>query len=338
VHPYTSHTGPVPCSVVGEALLLSEGIEELAREILATLGEIVQRERPQSLLLSGGVDTSLLAYAASRYYRPTALTVTSKHSEAPDLRYARMVATTLGLKHEVVELTREEAVSLIRPVVKVTRSFDPMEIRGSIPLYAGLLRARDMGFESIMLGFGGDELFAGYPYMISMDAKTLKEYIEYISRVMDFFSRNLADSVGIRVVEPFRDPRMVSLALKIDPTLKVREVDGKRYGKWILRVCLQGVLPDEVVWRQKENIGTGSGFGDLGSYIASLVSDEEYRALTSRAKGRPRDREQAYYLKVLLEEVGGIPQPRPGEKECPYCGAGVAPERTYCRTCGSYPV
>jgi asparagine synthase (glutamine-hydrolysing) len=186
---------------------LSEGIEGLAREVLDTIGEIVLRERPQSMLLSGGVDTSLLAYAASRYYRPTALTVASKHTEAPDLRYARIVASTLGLKHEVVELTREEAISLIRPVVKATRSFDPMEIRGSVPLYAGLLRARDMGFESIMLGYGGDELFAGYPYMISMDAKTLKEYIEYISRVMDFFSTNLAHSVGIRAVEPFRDPR-----------------------------------------------------------------------------------------------------------------------------------
>ncbi len=299
---------------------------------------MVVEEKAQSILLSGGVDTSLLALAASKHYRPTGLTVVAKDAQSSDLHYAKMVANALGLNHETIEVTTDEAVSFVRPVVKITQSFDPMEVRTSVPVYAGLIKAKEKGFESIMLGYGGDELFAGYPYMINMKHDDVKRYIEYIAPVMSFFSTDLAVSVGIRAVEPFRNPKIVNLALQIDPSFKVREVDGKKYGKWILRLSLRGSVPEDVVWRQKENIGSGSGFADLGMVIGSLVSDAEYSALTSRIKARPRDREQAYYLKVLLEELGGVPAAKLGQKECPFCGGGVSLERTYCRICGAYPV
>ncbi|RLI33083.1 hypothetical protein DRO51_00305 [Candidatus Bathyarchaeota archaeon] len=309
-------------------------LEVFKVEILRALDEVVKSYPAEALLLSGGLDTSIIACLASRHFKPKTLTVCFSGVEAPDLKYAKLVAEQFNLENYVKLFSFKEASEAARQVVRIIGSFDPMEIRNDITIYVGMQWLKEHGFHSVLTGDGADELFAGYSFLFKLTPHEVDEWIRRVSERWFFAAKPIGESFGLKVYQPFTDKRVVELALNIPAEYKIVNLHGVTYGKYVLRFAFEKLLPAEVVWREKHPVEVGSGSIMLSQMFK--VSAEEYNQLSKLVK--ISSQEEAYYLKLYLEEFGSIPKPKVGEKTCPKCGAGVSADRNYCKICGAYPV
>jgi asparagine synthase (glutamine-hydrolysing) len=314
--------------------LPEHSIKKLTDEILKVFNLVIQDYDADAFLLSGGLDTSIVAALVSQYFKPITLSVGFSDSDAPDLYYAKIVAKRFSFQNFVKLFTLKEAAEAAEYVVKTLKTFDPMEIRNDITIYIGLKYLKELGINSVLTGDGGDELFAGYSFMFELEPRDVDKWITEGVERWSFSAKPIGESLGLRVFQPILDERIIDLALKIPAELKIAEHNGVTHGKYILRKAFEEILSPEVVWRPKYPIETGSGSTNLSTIFR--VKKEEFNELS---KIVPLDsQEQAYYFKIYREMVGEIPPPIDNEKMCPRCGGGVPMNKNYCKICGLYPV
>ena len=309
-------------------------LKNYSEEVLKVFDEVIQDYPADSLLLSGGLDTSIIACLASRYFKPQTLTVGFAGGQAPDIGYAKLVAKQFNFPHEVKLFSLEEAAEAAVQVVKTIKSFDPTEVRNDITIFIGMKWLKEAGVESVLTGDGGDELFAGYPFLCKFKPREVDEWIRGVVERWSFAAKPLGESLGLKILQPFTDRRIISLALQIPAEFKIAKHGGVTYGKYVLRKAFEGLLPAEVVWRDKHPIELGSGSIHLSKIFQ--VTPEEFAKLSKTIS--LSSREQAYYFKIFLKVFGSIPKPKKGEKPCPRCGGGVPANQKYCKICGAYPV
>ena len=321
------------------------GVEDLTaicRGLVKALDESVERNLAEGILLSGGLDTSILAYLASKRVRLKTFTAALQNAPALDIAYAALVANRFGLKHFVHRFNEEELYDAIRVVVKAVDSFDPMEIRNSVPVYVGLRSAKDTDVTIIMTGDGCDELFAGYGFLLGLETDRLNMGLRKLWDVMHFSSVPLAEFLKMEVKLPYLDPKFKKFSMRLNPGLKVRSESGRTWGKWILRKAFENTLPQEIVWRAKTPVEFGSGTATLPSFFNSIIPDTEFNEKKSKYldedKVTIRDKEQMFYYEIYRSEIG-VPHPTdPKGKICPGCNSNMPHTSTYCRKCGAYPV
>ncbi|MEM2982192.1 MAG: asparagine synthase-related protein, partial [Candidatus Bathyarchaeia archaeon] len=148
--------------------------------------QAVRRNLGEGLLLSGGLDSSIIAAAA--HQKPTAFTV-SLEDYGTDVKFARLAAEYLDMKLYIKKVTIDEAIQSIPEVIRVLKTFDPA-IPNDLATYFGLKLSRVHDCRNIMTGDGCDELFAGYDYMHHMN---LEDHIPKIVKSMSFNSNTLGD-------------------------------------------------------------------------------------------------------------------------------------------------
>jgi asparagine synthase (glutamine-hydrolysing) len=314
---------------------------DIFERLRSKLKEAVERSRAEGILLSGGLDTSILAFVA----RPTiGFTVALKDSLASDLSYSEKISKLLGIQHRKMEFTTEEALNTLPEVIKILKTFD-LAMPNELSIYFALKLARENRISSVMTGDGADELFAGYSYMAKFPPEDLEGYIRSLSQNWYFSANELGRASGVEVRQPFLDEDFVRFALEISPELKVK--DG--VGKYILRKSFEDLIPAEIVWRRKEPIEYGSGSSKLHEIINNMVTDEEFKLATNEVDIKFINKEHFFYWRIYNQVVGEIPRASPsapspftGEgwsevKSCPCCGAAMG---TYhCPTCGfSHPL
>lgn len=302
----------------------------------------MKRNLAEGILLSGGLDTSILAITASKFVSLKAFTATFQGAPAPDIEYATSVAHNLQLEHSIHCFDKGELFDAIQEVVKAVRSFDPMEVRNSVTIYAALKAVREEGLSSVMTGEGCDELFAGYNFLFNLEKEQLDLELQKLWSVMSFSSIPLAKALGIEAKLPYLDPDLKFFAMNIDSRYKIRTEKGQTWGKWILRKAFEEVLPREVVWRVKTPIEQGSGTTILPSLfsreIPDVVFEERRSKYLEKDRVTIRDKEQLFYYEVYRSAIG-VPHPTDLKgKLCPQCNSNVAEKATYCRTCGAYPI
>ena len=320
----------------------TEDFTSLCRRLVKALDESIERNLAEGILLSGGLDTSILAYLTSKRVRLKAFTAALQDAPAPDIAYAALMANRFGLKHFVHRFNEEELYDAIRVVVKAVDSFDPMEVRNSVPVYVGLRGAKEAGVNIIMTGDGCDELFAGYGFLLNLETDRLNMELRKLWDVMHFSSVPLAEFLKMEVKLPYLDPRFKKFAMGLNPGLKVRSESGQTWGKWILRKAFENILPKEIVWRVKTPIELGSGTATLPSFFNSIIPDIEFNEKKGKYldedKVTIKDKEQLFYYEIYRSEIG-VPHPTdPKGKICPGCNSNMPPASTYCRKCGAYPV
>jgi asparagine synthase (glutamine-hydrolysing) len=296
----------------------------LCEQVRSKLQEAVDRNPADGILLSGGLDTAVLAFVA----RPsTGFTVALKDSSASDLVYSEKVANLLGMQHRKMEFTTKEALATLPEVVGMLKTFD-LALPNDLSMYFALKMARDNGLSSIMTGDGADELFAGYSYMAELPTEDLERYIRRLSQNWHFSASELSRALGIEAKQPFLDQDFVRFALEIGPELKVR--DG--VGKYILRQSFENLIPGEILWRKKEAIEFGSGSTELRELIDGLVTDEEFQSARNKVDIKFLTKEHFFYWRIYDRVVGRIRKAKDGEVSCPCCGAAVGVY--HCPTCG----
>jgi len=301
-------------------------LEDIIKELRSRLEKAAERNTARGILLSGGLDTSILALLS-----PGAIGLNIRlNGYGEDLKYAEMLAGKLGLELHPKSISIDEALAMVPEVIKILGSFDPA-LPNDLAVYLGLRLAREKGLKSVTTGDGADELFAGYGYMLDLD---LKEYLPRLAERMCFSSSRLGAHLGVEVKQPFLDRDIIDLALSISPELKIREHHGVRHGKWILRETFAPWLPEEIVWQTKRPIEVGSGFSRLHEIIGAGISDEELAEAEATLSLKFLSRDHLFYYRTYRRVVGEIPPPQPGEAGCPGCGTGIAPQSRHCRVCG----
>lgn len=316
----------------------------LLLETRKIIGEVVQKNLAEVLLFSGGIDTSIIAFEASRHRRITAITVAFEEGAAEDLDYAKKMASFLGINHEIHIFNADEMLDTVNEVIAILKVFDPMEVRNSIPVYIGLKRAKNMGLNGVMTGDGLDELFLGYPWLFHLPEEELNRRLAKMWEEMQFSSIPLGKAMGINVKTPFLDTQFIEFAKKIDVKLKLNVKNGKKYGKWLIRKAYEGLIPDEIIWRPKAPLEIGTGTTVLPKYFEKRIEDSYFEAkrriYMEEDAVKLSTKEQLFYYEIFRKLHG-----RPCEvyhvkagKQCPNCKAFLGIETTFCRVCGAYPI
>ena len=321
-----------------------EDLRDICLKTRSLFEEAVKRNLAEGILMSGGVDTSVVAAVASKLIPLKAFTVALQGAPAPDMQYAMLMGSFLKLKHHIYFFDESQVFETIPTVVKALRTFDPMEISGGVGIFIGLKLAKNNGLDAIMTGDGGDELFAGYPWLFDLEKEELDSELLKMWGNMTFSSVPIGKAAGVEVKIPFLDPEFKSFAMKLDSKYKVRAEAGQKKGKWILRKTFEDILPKEVAWRDKVFGSIGMGmYQSLPEMLDSKISNREFeekkKKYLNEDKVTIQDKERLFYYEVY-RSVFGIPRPTdPEGKMCPYCNSSVSPaSSTYCRTCGAYPI
>jgi len=312
---------------------------DVYKQLRRRLKEAADRNKADGILLSGGIDTSILAFLA----RPRiAFTVALKDSQAPDLSYSKKVSRLLKMQVKTKEFTGEEAIRAVPEVIRVLKTFD-LALPNDLSIYFALKLASENNAKSVITGDGSDELFAGYSYMASLSPTDLQRYIKELSENWHFSANVLGESLGVTVKQPFLDETFVRFALDISPELKVKQ----GIGKYVLRKSFEDLIPSEIAWRKKEPIEYGSGSTQLRKLVSDMVSDEEFHSIKRKTGIKFINKEHCFYYRIYEEVVREIPQASPsapspvngegwGEvQSCPCCGASMG--KWHCRVCGFSP-
>lgn len=300
------------------------------------LKKVVSKYLDNSLLLSGGLDSSILCYLM----RPKLSIVTSLNVDSQDLKYAKNVAKKYSDNHVECIVDFDDIVRTVPNIIKTFKTFDPLEIRNSSVIFFGVREAKQNGFGSIVTGDGADELFAGYNYLqrYFADLKKLQAVLDDLWNIMRFSSIKIGKVLGIRVNTPYLEKPLYDLATAMDIYEKIGEHEDKKWGKFILRKAYEMEL-GSIVWRKKMALEQGSGFDQISNKFGGLIDDEEYAKeskIVALDKVIVRDKEHLYYYRIYKSFFGSPIKKTCNSPRCSFCSACLTYPK-YCYTCGAFP-
>ena len=280
-------------------------------------------ERPIACLLSGGLDSSLIAALVSNYFRPRGQVIETysiglKGSE--DIKYANIVAEYIGTKHTEIIVTEEDMFNAIPEVIKAIESYDTTTVRASIGNYLiGKYISTHSDAKVIFNGDGSDELFGGYLYMnrcpddIEFDRET-RRLLKDIHLYDVLRSDKSISSNGLEPRTPFLDRSFVNYILTIPPYLRNHN-NFCNPEKYLLRnsfrqnnfkdVLGRQILPDEILMRKKEAFsdGVSSQGRSLFVILQELISQQYSKnTLTNEVYNPSIELEKQYYKEIFDNE------------------------------------
>ena len=274
---------------------------------------------PYGTLLSGGLDSSVIAALAVRHSRRRIETGGREeawwprlHSFAiglagsPDLAAAARAAAAIGTVHHEITYTVQEGLDALSDVIYHLETFDVTTVRASTPMYLMARRIKAMGIKMVLSGEGADEVFAGYLYFHKApDARALhEETVRKLDQLHKYDCLRANKSMaawGVEARVPFLDRDFLDVAMAIDPEAK--RPHGGRMEKHILREAFEGILPDEILWRQKEQFSDGVGYGwidSLRGLAGRSVTDEQLARAAARFPTNPPLTKEAYLYRAMF--------------------------------------
>ncbi len=294
-----------------ESWSIDECISRLRDTLERCVVKRLMSDVPLGAFLSGGLDSSLIA-ALAKKHMGSLHTFTVGVEGSRDVEAARIVARHIGSIHHEYVITPEEVIAKLPEIIYYLESYDQDLVRSAIPcFFTSRLAAENV--KVILTGEGADELFAGYTYYKGItDTDILhKELRRSVTALHDVNLQRvdrmtMAQSIEGRV--PFLDLEMIKLGQRIPAQFKLSV--GERPEKWILRKAFEDLLPEEIVWRDKEQFDEGSGTVDLVNHaLAGIMSENEAILYRERhANEKLRSAEECHYHKLFME-VFDHPEP-----------------------------
>lgn len=297
-------------------------ISDLKRSLEAAVQRQLMSDVPYGVLLSGGLDSSIISAIAKKYaakriendsktdaWWPQLHSFAVGLKGAPDLKAAKKVADYIGTVHHEINYTVQEGLDAIRNVIYYIETYDVTTVRASTPMYLLARVIKSMGIKMVLSGEGADEVFGGYLYFHKApDAKAFhEETVRKISKLYlyDCLRANKSLSAwGVEGRVPFLDKEVLDVAMRLNPEAKMSP--GKVIEKKILREAFSDMLLDEVVWRQKEQFSDGVGYSwidSLKQLTSNLVSDEEMAHASEKFPVQTPMNKEEYYYRSVFEEL-----------------------------------
>ena len=300
---------------VSDINLLRDALEAaVERQLMADV--------PYGVLLSGGLDSSIISVIAKKYANKRIESGNTEdawwpqlHSFAvglvgsPDLIAARKVADHIGTIHHEIHFTVQEGLDAVRDVIYHVETYDVTTIRASTPMYLLSRFIKSMGVKMVLSGEGADEIFGGYLYFHK--APSAEEFHKETVRKLDKLhlydclraNKSLA-SWGVEGRVPFLDKEFMDVAMRLNPTDKMAGSNGKME-KWILRKAFEEYLPESVTWRQKEQFSDGVGYNWIDSLRAlttESVTDEQMEKVAETYPINPPMNKEEYYYRTIFTD------------------------------------
>lgn len=312
-------------------------IPELKRAIEASALAL----SPPAVCLSGGLDSTILAYHLRRS-RPVCIAVIASDFLATDLTYCQMASARLNLPLRIRWVSGKEILDSVEETIRILGNFNDIEIRNSVVMHMAALELKEAGMATAATGDGADELFAGYDFLVKKSGAELEQELDRMRSIMHFPSQKIGRSLGVEFVAPYLDERVISLASKIPGGLKVGSRGGVRVGKMILRKAYEDVIPEAIAWRPKSPMQDGAGTEAITGLLSSLIPDGSFEEESAKALADDgvtlRTKESMYYYRIFRRHFGRPSGMSGSGSPCPQCGYGTPAGSRFCRMCGAYPI
>ncbi len=314
-------------------------MEEFSHSIYNVLEESCNECKSNLISLSGGLDSSIIAYFL-KPRKPNTVAIIAEDFVSTDLTYCQMISKEMELPLTIYNVRTEEILEAIEGTIKILKNFNDIEIRNNVVMYLAIKWAKEKGEKSIITGDGADELFAGYSFLINKSEEELTTEIKRICSIMHFPTQKIGKALGVTIESPFLNENVIKLAEEIPVSLKVKEENGKRHGKWILRKTFEKHIPHQIAWREKSPMQEGSGTAGLTGLFDSVIGEEQFveKKLSVEKTDRViiRSRESMHYYEIF-KKLFGTPVDSKSDEVCPYCKHHVGKSK-FCRMCGAFPI
>ncbi|MFQ6640811.1 hypothetical protein Gotur_015733 [Gossypium turneri] len=291
--------------------------------ILLAVFKRLMTDVPFGVLLSGGLDSSLVAAVAARQLANSEVACqwgSQLHTfciglkGSPDLKAAKEVADYIGTRHHEFHFTVQEGIDALEEVIYHIETYDVTTIRASTPMFLMSRKIKSLGVKMVLSGEGSDEIFGGYLYFHKAPNK--KEFHEETCRkikalhLYDCLRANKSTSAwGLEARVPFLDKEFINIAMSIDPEWKMIRPDLGRIEKWILRNAFDDdkkpYLPKHILYRQKEQFSDGVGYSWIDG-LKDHANKEVTDAMLINAnfiypENTPTTKE-GYYYRTIFEK------------------------------------
>ena len=286
----------------------------------AAVHQQLMSDVPYGVLISGGLDSSVISAITAKFaenriedgdrtqaWWPRLHSFCIGLEGSPDVAAARKVAAAIGTVHHEFQFTVQEGLDALWDVIYHIETYDVTSIRASTPMYLMMRRIKAMGIKMVLSGEGADEVFGGYLYFHK--APGAQEFHEETIRKLDLLHKydclranKTAAAWGVEIRVPFLDREFLDIAMAFDPSEKM--VGQDRMEKWPLRQAFEGYLPEEILWRQKEQFSDGVGYRWIDSLKAAAeaqVSDSEMQSAQYRFPDNPPATKEAYMYREIFE-------------------------------------
>ena len=289
------------------------------------LQEAVKRQLmsdvPYGVLLSGGLDSSIISAIAQKFaarrvedggqtgaWWPRLHSFAVGLKGAPDLEKARRVAKYIGTVHHEINYTLQEGLDALRDVIYFTETYDVTTVRASTPMYLLARVIKSMGIKMVLSGEGADEIFGGYLYFHKAPSARAfhEETVRKLGKLHWYDCLRANKSLAAWGVEgrvPFLDRDFLDIAMRFNP--KAKMCPGDVIEKKVLRQAFADMLPEEIVWRQKEQFSDGVGYSwidTLKKITAEQVSDEQMAHAAERFPIHTPLCKEEYFYRSIFEE------------------------------------
>ena len=295
--------------------------EEIRQSLRQAVKRQLMSDVPYGVLLSGGLDSSIVSAIAERYsenriedngqtraYWPRLHSFAVGLKGAPDLEKARLVADYIGTVHHEINYTIQEGLDALHDVIYFIETYDVTTVRASTPMYLLARVIKSMGIKMVLSGEGADEIFGGYLYFHK--APSAKDFHDETVRKLsklymyDCLRANKSLSAwGVEGRVPFLDKEFLDVAMRTNPEAKM--CPGQTMEKRILREAFADMLPEAIAWRQKEQFSDGVGYSwidTLKRITAEAVTDEQMAHAAERFPiNTPLNKEEYYYRSIFAE-------------------------------------
>lgn len=294
-------------------------LQAVQESVLNSVRRRLCADKPFAFLLSGGVDSSLVAAISAKILGKPIRTFCCSlngENEGTDLQFARKVAKHIGSTHTDVFFTPEEGLAAIPDVIRTIESWDTTSVRASVGQYlVSKWIGQNTDCKVVMVGEGPDEVCSSYlfnwyaPHGTALDLSA-KEYVKNIH----YYDVKRADRCicrwGLEGRVPLLDPEFIKTYWNIPGATRMPTYSNME--KWWLREAFRdtGILPEEVLWRKKEAFSDGisgekSWYQIIQEYVEELISDEEFLMAKERYPYcTPQTKEAFYYRKVFCQIFG----------------------------------
>ena len=305
--------------------LLNNNIDTLYERIVNTLVDCVKirlkSDRPIGCLLSGGLDSSLIAAIAANELAKKGeklRTFSIGMEGGTDLAFARIVADHIKSDHTEFIFGLDEGINAIEDVIVATETYDITTIRASVGQYLiakNIMETTDI--KVLLNGDGADECQMGYLYFYLYPDlnEALAERNKLLKQIHLFdglrVDRNISYH-GIEARVPFLDKNFVNLYMEIPTELLVPTATNieKHLIRTAFNILMPNLLPLDILMRKKEAFSDGISSKEKSWYVSvkehynKLITDEEFNTIEDIQGIKPLCKESFYYRKRFNELFG----------------------------------